>query len=274
MLIFAAAAALALQTAQAQNGSKPAAGASAKLGSSDADVAKTEKAAADALGLSRWSNVGGGRLPEVDVINTIEFWASGTPSDYHVSLGYNPPGMRVESGSGSGQHTFQVVSGKYAWDESEMGGGLVPGKGTATPMPAVAKQRSLQLWILPYGVIKSALIARDQTKVSMQNGTTVMTYPMTGELSGVTVKATLDAKNLITKVETQSSDPKLVMEADYSDYADHGEIATDVQFPGHIVLKQDGKTMLDLQVKMADCNNPYLVFPVPSNVSSSQAAGD
>ena len=77
------------------------------------DVAKTLKTAAEALGLARWSGVGGQRLPEVDVINTMEIWGSGTtygpaPSnkpgepgpafktDYHVALGYNPPAMRVE----------------------------------------------------------------------------------------------------------------------------------------------------------------------------------
>ena len=55
----------------------------------------------------------------------------------------------------------------------------------------------------------------------------------------------------------------MVTEADYSDYADHGEILTDLRSPGHIVEKQGGYPVLDIQVKMADLNNPYLVFPVP-----------
>src|SRR6202035_4658715 len=77
------------------------------------DVAKTLQTAAEAVGLARWSGVGGQRLPEVDVINTMEIWGSGTtygagqsnkpgepePSfktEYHSALGYNPPAMRVE----------------------------------------------------------------------------------------------------------------------------------------------------------------------------------
>src|ERR1700733_6407787 len=72
------------------------------------DVAKTLRAAADAMGMVRWSDIGAGKvvLPAGDVITTMEFWGSGpsagpgqgTPSkvDYHASLSYNPPSMRVE----------------------------------------------------------------------------------------------------------------------------------------------------------------------------------
>ena len=121
-LMVAALAALVFQSARGQsNSSKASAGAKTAAagavdnpaGSNPPDVAKTLKAAAEALGLARWSGVGGQRLPEVDVINTMEIWGSGTtygpgPSskpgepgpafktDYHVALGYNPPAMRVE----------------------------------------------------------------------------------------------------------------------------------------------------------------------------------
>lgn len=279
-LIVVAAAAFAFQTVGAQGERPKRGGADAAISTTangqDAQVTKALKAAADAMGMDRWSQVGGGRLPAVDVINTMEFWASGTPySAYHVSLGYNPPAMRVEAArAGSDAPMFEVVSGKYAWNESELGGGLVAGKGTATPMPNVAKERALQLWILPFGVVKSAIAAGDKTKVSTDGGATVITYPMMGELAGVTVKATLDDKNFITKVETMSSTPGLVMQADYSDYSDRGEIPTDVKFPGHIVEMRGGKPLLDLQVKMADCNDPYLVFPVPDSVGGSTAAGN
>jgi len=59
------------------------------------------------------------------------------------------------------------------------------------------------------------------------------------------------------------------IEADYSDYADHGEILTDVKSPGHIVQKRGGATVLDIQIKTWDANNPYLVFPVPENVKNA-----
>jgi hypothetical protein len=305
MLMIAVVAAIALQPAGAQSGKGAAAGAGDKAGpAGDAlDRAKTLRAAADALGMVRWSDIGAGgtRLPAVDVVNTMEFWGSGTtygsgqayksdaswPSfktEYHVTLAYNPPAMRVEmtrtnpgapvQSGAAPLHTIQVVRDKYAWDESEIGAGLVAGKGTATPALAAVNNRLLQLWILPYGVVKAALAAGDKTRISIENGATVITFPLSGQLTGVTVKATLDAKNEVAKVETRTGNPALdemVTETEYSDYADHGEILTDIRSPGHIVQKQGGHPVLEIQVKMVDANNPYLVFPIPENVKKATA---
>jgi hypothetical protein len=68
------------------------------------DRAKVLRAAADALGLVRWSDIGGAntRLPGIDIVNTMELVGSGTSdmggravkTDYHVALGYNPAAMR------------------------------------------------------------------------------------------------------------------------------------------------------------------------------------
>jgi hypothetical protein len=184
--------------------------------------------------------------------------------------------MRIEttrpaSSGGAPQHTIQTVREDFAWNESEIGAGLVTGKGTATPSPAAVKERLLQLWTLPYGVVKAALAAGDKTTVSTENGATVITVPLSGQLTGVTVKATLDSKNLVTKVETRSSNPALAIETDYSGYADHGEVQTDIQSPGRIVQRQGGRTVLDLEVKTWEANNPYLVFPVPGNVKAAGA---
>jgi hypothetical protein len=230
-------------------------------------------AAADALGMLRQAALAPGRTPRLDVTNTMEFWASGTPfSEYHAALVYNPPGMRVESTNANGnpQHAIEVVSGKYAWNESQIGGGLEPGRGTATPQMMADKERLLRLWIMPYGVVKAGLAAGDKAKVSSENGMTVVTFPLTRELEGVTVKATLDAKNLVTTVVTQGPG-KLSTETKYSDYAERSEIPTNVVFPGHIVSKSDGKVVLDLQMKMVDTNNPYIVIPVPDNVLKASA---
>ena len=274
-----AAAALVCHSAVAQNEGKAGSGAEAKTAASGA-----LRSAADALGMLRWSDIGAGasHLPAIDVVTTMEIFASGTvynagqPStaEYHASLAYIPQAMRVEitRKGAADAHTIQTVRENYAWNESEIGGGLIPGKGTATPaMPAV-KARLLQLWILPYGVVKAAIAAGDKTKISMENGATVLTFPLSGNLVGITITATLDSKNLVTKVETRPDNPaltNLATETEYSDYADHGEVLTDIKSPGHIVEKQGGKPLLDLQVKMVNANDPYLVFPVPPNVKSA-----
>ena len=254
------------------------------------DRAKVLRAAADALGMVRWSDIGAGatRLPPIDVVNTMEFQGSGTSdsagrafkTQYHVALGYNPAAMRVEvtrtgPGGGAPQHSIQTVRENSAWDESELGGGLVPGKGTATPAMAAVSERLLQLWTLPYGVVKAALAAGEKTTVSTAGGATVISFPLSGQLAGITVKATLDSKNFVTKVETRPDNPalaNLATETEYSDYADHGEILTDIRSPGHIVRRQGGRPILDIQVTMWEASNPYLIFPVPPNVKTAAGA--
>jgi len=274
-LLIAAVAALAVHSIRAQ---------------SAPDRVKVLRAAAEALGMVRWSDIGAGttRLPGIDVVNTMEFQGSGTvesagravKTQYHVALGYNPPAMRVEMtrtgpDGGAAQHIIHTASENYAWDESEIGAGLVPGKGTATPAMAALHERLLELWTLPYGVIKAALAAGEKTTVSIEGGAPVMTFPLSGPLAGITVKATLDSNNLVTKVETRPDNParvNLATQTEYSSYADRGEVLTDIKSPGHIIRRQGGRTLLDMEVKAWESNNPYLVFPVPPNVKAAATA--
>lgn len=273
-LIVAAVAACAVQSAGAQRAT---------------DRGTVLRAAADALGMVRWSDIGAGttRLPGIDVVNTMEFQGSGTTesagrafkTQYRVALGYNPPAMRVEmtrtGPDGASQHIIQTVRDNYAWDESEIGAGLVPGKGTATPAPAAVRERLLHLWTLPYGVIKAAVAAGEKTTVSTEGGATVIAFPLSGPLAGITVRATLDSNHLVTKVETRPETPALATLAtrtDYSNYADRGEVLTDIKSPGHIVRRQGDRTILDIEVKTWEANNLYLVFPVPPNVRTAATA--
>src|SRR5713101_8308600 len=105
--MIAVAAAFSGHIALAQNEGKTGSGAEAKpIAAGETDRVKVIRAAADALGMVRWSDIGAGatRLPAIDVVNTMEFQGSGTSyssgqtlkTEYHASLGYNPPSMRVE----------------------------------------------------------------------------------------------------------------------------------------------------------------------------------
>jgi len=248
---------------------------------------KVLRAAANALGQIRMSDIGvtNPPLPLVDVVTTMEISGTGTvyvdgkPTNatYTAAFAYIPAAMRVQikgQGAGNTARTIQTVREEYAWNESEPGAGLIPGKGTATPAMAAAKARLLQLWILPYGVVKAAIAAGDKTTISTAQGSTLITYPLSGALAGITVTATLDAKNFITKVVTKPDNAAatdLAYEAEYSDYADHGEILTDVKSPGHIVERVAGKPLLDVKTTKVDADNPYLVFSVPPNVKAARA---
>jgi len=83
--------------------------------------------------------------------------------------------------------------------------------------------------------------AGDKTSISTENGATVLTFPLSGQLAGVMVKATLDARMRWRRLRPgriirRSGD--LLTETEYTDYADHGEILTDVKSPGHIIREQ------------------------------------
>src|SRR2546421_101274 len=80
------------------------------------------------------------------------------------------------------QRQIQVVSGKFAWNESAPGAGFAPGT-TATPTPGAANDRLLQLWTTPFGVLKMAERAGPNAKVTMEGGATVVTFPLSGELA-------------------------------------------------------------------------------------------
>ena len=257
------------------------------------DAATVIKNAEYALGMIRGPQ-------RIDAINTLEYWGTGSvfavrPANgpggtrpefkgaYHASVSYAVPAMRVDvtrsnpdrptQGGGAlplvgPQRQIQVVSGRFAWNESVPGAGFVAGT-TATPTPNALSDRLLQLWTTPFGVLKMAVKAGAAAKVSTEGGATVITFPLTGSLEGVTVKATLNTKNQPERVETRTNNPALVnmvTETTYSDYKDLSEITTDVPFPSHIVQKQGGLPVLDLTITKADTNNPYVVFPVPDNV--------
>ncbi len=213
------------------------------------DAAATIKTAEYALGMIRGPQ-------RIDAINTVEYWGTGTVT-YHASISYAVPAMRVDT-TRAGQRQIQVVSGQYAWNESVPGAGFIPGS-VATPAPDALQDRLRALWTPPFGALKMAERAAANAKVT-RVGATVITFP----LLGITVKATLNAKNQLERVETP------LTEIEYSDYKDLGEITSDVLFPTHIVQKRQGATVLDLTITKVDANNPYVVFPVPEVIERSR----
>jgi hypothetical protein len=245
------------------------------------DALATIKAAEYALGMIRGPQ-------RIDAINTMEVWGTGTSSNggqaarisYHASYSYRTPAMRVDisradAAQPGAARRIQVINGEYSWDESVPGGGFIPGS-TATPEPAALPERLLEMWTTPHGVLKAAeraaIANKGDAKVFKEGAATIMTFPLSGPLAGITMKMTLNARNQVEKVEAKGTNPALgdiAMETTYADYKDLGEIATDVMFPAHILQKQGGSTVLDLTVTKVDANNPYVVFPVPEVVEKA-----
>ena len=111
-------------------------------------------------------------------------------------------------------------------------------------------------------------------KVTMEGGKTVVTYPVPG-VAGAIARATLTngtnddvpcSNNCAERIEVRQGN--VVTEFLYSNYADYNEPLNkiDAWYPGHIVEKRDGVTILDLTIVETETGNPYVVMPVPASV--------
>jgi len=233
-------------------------------GGAGADVKKVLYNVADTMGMLRTGN-------EVDRIATIRYWATGTMTaqgkpcklkEYAASVNYLHKGMRVDFTCEGGQRQVQVVNGQYAWNETE------PGK-NATPTNAAAAERQLQIWMLPEGAVKAAMAAGANAKVTMEDGATVLSFPLPAPLTG-TMRVFLNAKNFIDKVEARMGNT--VYENTYSEYGDYNgdDYLSDVLFPRRITQKQGTATLLNLTLTKTNTYNPYVIMPVPENVDKAK----
>jgi glyoxylase-like metal-dependent hydrolase (beta-lactamase superfamily II) len=200
--------------------------------------------------------------------------APGTPwprfnlKSYTRTVDYDTPAMRdeivrtqAEERGGGGiplvgeQRQLQAVSAAQAWNQV--------GENPITPALAAVADRLHQLWITPHGVIKAAMKYNATVATQTEGGkkTTVISFTVPGQLK---VKAFVNERNLIDKVESWNTNPVLgdvMTETTYADYKDFGG----VQFPTRITQKQGGFPTLDLTVNEVKPNPPVDV-QVPDNV--------
>ena len=216
-------------------------------------------------------------------LNSIQFSGSGTNyafgqayspggpwprfevKTYTVAIDYQTPAMKLDMLRAQGEHpprgggaqpfasdqrTTQIVSGKNAWSE----GGAQP-----APNPGAVTERLRQIWLTPHGIVKAALASGGPTDSNV----------FTFKAEDRDVKVTLNQDNLVEKVEyltTNSVVGDVPVELTYSDYAQFGSI----QFPKHIVEKQDGFATLDITIDDVQ-PNAAVSLPVPDNVASAPA---
>ena len=190
--------------------------------------------------------------------------------------------MRLDITRADGSREIQVVSATYAWNEvDKIGGGLTSGWGSAVPMNDVAAERLLRLWLTPIGVYKAAVVAAPKAQVTMENGATVVTFPLTagkpmvthnlvvGPLEGTPVKVTLDALYRPSRVEVRHQNRLYV--TTYSGYEDLNEsdYKSDVYTPARVAQTVDGQNVLDLTIQKTNTYNPYVMMPVPESVQKA-----
>ena len=218
---------------------------------------------ADSIGMLRNPN-------EVDRIGSMNYWATGTIMsggqsckvvDYKASINWIHKGARIDyKCEGSPQRHVEAVSDDLAWNETE------PGKG-GTPAPMAAKERALFIWTLPAGAIKTANAAGAALKISMENGKTVLSYPIPS--LGADMKLTLNKESRIEQVQSTMGGVTTV--TTYENYGDWNgaDYLSDVMFPKHIVQKRGATTVMDLTLTKTNTYNPYVIVPVPAALKST-----
>lgn len=256
------------------------------LHAQETDLKKVMYNMANSLGMLRTVN-------ELDSLMTVEFWGSGTMREVgaktigpqvqlksvYGQLAYDFPAMRVQFVPATGQPQIQVVSGTFAWNEiDKIGGGLEPGWGSATPAMDTVTERLLWLWTTPFGVVKAARAAGERAKITVENGMTVVTFPLmngkpeqtvnmvVGELNGTPVKLMLDRSYRPARVEVQYGGRSYV--TTYANYGDLNEsdLKADIYFPARITRTVDGQAVLELNIEKTNTYNPYVLMPVPPSV--------
>jgi hypothetical protein len=234
---------------------------------------------ADSMGMLRG-------MQQEDSILTLEQWAKGTMTvgqqrfdvpEYRLSINYGVPGMRVDlrrqAADGQAQRQIEVVSGAAAWNETDRGKGITPARDRA-------KERLVQLWTTPMGIVKAARAAGGRATLKPAGATTILSFPLPAPADDVTVTATLqhDAslvkshatalKNLVGTyiVRVQTSGP-VVTDTTYAEYGDWNwdDYKADIMLPRRITRKR-GDTTLELMTVNTNTYNPYVIMPVPENV--------
>ena len=152
------------------------------------------------------------------------------------------------------QRQILMVSGTHAW--GQVGENI-------NPALAAVADRQHQLWITPHGVIKAAMKHNATVQAQTEGGKklTTISFTVPGQLK---VKALVNDKNLVEKVDSWNTNPVLgdmLTETTYADYKDFGG----VQFPTKITQKQGGFPSLDLTVSEVKPNAP-LDLQAPDNV--------
>ena len=198
--------------------------------------------AADAIGMLR-------EVDEEDGIARVELWATGTVNidgqrftltKFRASINYDEPGIRIDftrAGADGKELPREIqilppapshgtLRAGYRRDARQRdGGGVHPG----------------DLESCPSGVIKAARAAGAKATVAAEGDRTAPTVPV----GRATLKATINAQNLIDRVETRLG--TVVTETTYADYRELNDAddKADVFWPRRITQKRDGVTVLD-----------------------------
>lgn len=122
--------------------------------------------------------------------------------------------------------------------------------------------QQLEIWMMPHGFLRAAATKNATVEAKKMGGKRYQVVTFMGD-NRAKVNGYINDQNLVERVETWIDNPVLgdtLLEALYSDYQDAGG----VQFPMHIVQKQGGYPILDLNVRDAQANAAVTIEAPPA----------
>jgi glyoxylase-like metal-dependent hydrolase (beta-lactamase superfamily II) len=126
--------------------------------------------------------------------------------------------------------------------------------GVDTPWP-----QQLEIWMMPHGFLRAAAKRSATVESKTMGGKKYSVVSFVGD-NKAKVNGYINDRNLVERVETWIDNPFLgdmLFEASYSDYKDAGG----AQFPMHIVQKQGGYPIFDLNVTNVTANAAVNIQP-------------
>ena len=190
-------------------------------------------------------------------INAEGKW-NGKPAHVVFDFTDRVPGVRLDVTYQGGAREITVVAKDKAWDEK------TPGVFGGAAKTSVA-ERLILMYLTPTGVIVKGRDAADVIKASKDSrAKDVLTIPLPIIGAGVNLVATLDSAGF--PVRTSITYNGHTYTGEFDDFlTDRGENL--VYSPHLIKFAMDGMVFADLEVNWHQ-TNPYLIFPVPSQVAS------
>jgi glyoxylase-like metal-dependent hydrolase (beta-lactamase superfamily II) len=147
------------------------------------------------------------------------------------------------------QRNDQFLVGNVAWNGA--GNNVVPGA-------RFVADRVHQLWITPHGVIEAAR-RRGATVAAGGGGGGEIVFEEPGRFRA---RATVDARGLVTRVESIAPDAVLGDNTVVTQYDGYRDVGSGVMFPARIRQSSGGQPVLDLEVKDVQ-PNVAVTFSVP-----------
>jgi glyoxylase-like metal-dependent hydrolase (beta-lactamase superfamily II) len=221
------------------------------------------------------------RAMGVDTLKTVQYSATGL--DFVLGQAPNPssPWPKFINKSYTRSINFETPASRVdrvrvQGENPPRGGGQQPviGEQPQTQTIIVGAEtpwaQQLEIWMMPHGFLRAAAARNATVEARTIGGKKYNVVTFVGD-NKAKVNGYINEQNLVERVETLIDNPFLgdmPFEAIYSDYKDVGG----VQFPMHIVQKQGGYPIFDLNVSDVKANAAVNIQPPQGRGGAPAAA--